>query len=55
MIVFHQRQPDALRRPALDLAFNQQRVDCLAHIVRRRQPVELHRAEPHVSTVSSIM
>ena len=44
-VLLHQRHADALRDAALDLAFDQQRVDRLADIVRGGDLDQLHRAE----------
>ena len=47
-VFLHQRHADALRDAALDLAFDQQRVDRLADIVRGGDLDQLHRAELQV-------
>ena len=44
-VLLHQRQPEALRDAAVDLAFDLRRVDRAADVVRRRDAQHLRRAE----------
>src|SRR3712207_8302055 len=43
--LLHQRQPHALRRPAVDLPHDRVRVDRLADVLRRVERDHLHQAE----------
>ena len=47
-VFLHQGEPDALRDTAIDLAFDQARIDRAADIVRVNDAAKFHRPELHI-------